>query len=257
MEKNNSQTGRQQLPADEKFNFACHSKVKCFNRCCHNADMYLYPYDIIRLKNRLGISSDKFLKEQTISAFRDDSPYFPHVMLRMSDNEDKACRFLSEEGCKIYEDRPFSCRAYPLEPAVSRVEDQEIENIYFINRHEHCLGHNESRKWTAEEWIKDQEIETYIAMNAHWVEMDSLFRQSPWGKPGTASQPLKMAFMACYNADKFREFVLGSSFLKRFQIPDERREKIKSDDVELMLFGFKWVKFFLTGKGDFQKAAQD
>jgi hypothetical protein len=62
------------------------------------------------MKQRLGISSDQFLKQYTISAFRDNK-YFPSLMLTMLDDEEKSCPFLSDKGCTIYKDRPFSCRA--------------------------------------------------------------------------------------------------------------------------------------------------
>ncbi|MGD2187440.1 MAG: YkgJ family cysteine cluster protein, partial [Desulfobacterales bacterium] len=104
---------------NESFIFECHPGTYCFTHCCRDADMYLYPYDIIRLKNRLGLSSAQFLEQHTTLAFR-DNPYFPSVMLKMSDKEDKSCPFLSSKGCGVYGERPFSCRAYPLERAVAR-----------------------------------------------------------------------------------------------------------------------------------------
>jgi hypothetical protein len=56
-----------------------------------------------------------------------------------------------------------------------------------------------------------------------------------------------MAFMAAYNIDRFREFVFGSSFLKRFAVKPELLRKIKTGDVELMRLGFDWIKLFLWG----------
>ncbi len=116
-------TGSRKLLVEDKFRFDCHPGVSCFTRCCKDADMYLYPYDIIRMKNRLGISSDRFLEQNTFRAIR-DNPYFPSLMLKMSDDKEKSCQFLSSEGCTIYEDRPFSCRAYPLEHAVARTGEK-------------------------------------------------------------------------------------------------------------------------------------
>ena len=113
-------SGRKEIHAEGKMRFDCHTGVACFTRCCKDADMYLYPYDIIRMKNRLGISSDRFLKHYVIQAIR-DNPYFPSLMLKMSDDEEKSCPFLSPEGCTIYKDRPFSCRAYPLLSQATRM----------------------------------------------------------------------------------------------------------------------------------------
>ena len=40
-------TGSRKLLVEDKFRFDCHPGVPCFTRCCKDADMYLYPYDII------------------------------------------------------------------------------------------------------------------------------------------------------------------------------------------------------------------
>ncbi len=85
-EKRNTPVGdtSRYLLGNGTFRFACHSAVACFTRCCRNADMYLYPFDIIRLKQRLGLTSAEFLMQHTLTAFR-ENPYFPNVMLKMSD----------------------------------------------------------------------------------------------------------------------------------------------------------------------------
>jgi len=251
--KDNSQeqkiNGNRILLDKDTFRFECHSGVACFTRCCKNADMYLYPYDIIRMKDHLGISSDQFLKQHTISAFRDNK-YFPSLMLTMSDDEEKSCLFLSDKGCTIYEDRPFSCRAYPLERAVARLNDGYGRVVqYFVANHSYCLGHKEPREWTVKEWTEDQQLQTYDEMNDLWVDIDTIFRRNPWGDKGINSPALKMAFLACFNVDKLKEFILDTSFLSRFDVPEERKEKIMESDIEMMKFGFDWVKYFLTSKG--------
>lgn len=238
----------------DEFQFACHPGVSCFTRCCRNTDMYLYPYDIIRLKTRLGINSNEFLEQHT-SAFIRENLYFPNVTLKMSEREDKACPFLTDEGCTVYEDRPFSCRAYPLERAVARYGTAgEREVIYFIARHDYCKGHAEEHTWTVADWMENQGLSEFNAMNDHWVEIETIFRNNPWGKQGLNSPAVKMAFMACYNVDKLRDFVFNTSFMSRFVIPDDRILRIQEDDVAMMLFGFDWVRFFLTNSGPLKSA---
>lgn len=242
-------TDSRQLYAEDKFRFDCQPKVACFTRCCKDADMYLYPYDIICMKNRLGISADRFLEQHTFQAIR-DNPYFPSLMLKMSDDKEKSCPFLSPEGCIIYEDRPFSCRAYPLERAVARTGGENGRMVcYFITNHSYCLGRQESREWTIREWIEDQQMQLYNDMNDLWVEIDTIFRGNPWGPEGVDSSAFKMAFMACFNLDELKKFIFESTFLSRFNVPRERTTKLMESDVELMRFGFDWVKFFLTGTG--------
>ncbi len=240
---------------DDTFCFECHPSVACYTICCSNPDMYLYPYDIIRMKNHLDISSDEFLEKYTFSALR-DNPYFPNLMLKIDkkENRKKSCPFLAKEGCSIYEDRPFSCRAYPLERAVARVEDSDDKkDCYFMARHSHCLGHDESRSWTVREWIQHQGLIEYNQMNDLWVDIDTIFRNNPWGERGINSPALKMAFMACFNIDRFREFVFKSSFLTRFDISEDRIHEVKESDLNLMVLGFDWIKLFLKNTGPLKR----
>ena len=236
------------LSSEDTFAFDCHPGVACFTRCCKDADMYLYPYDIIRLKRHLGVSSDQFLEQYTFQAFR-DNPYFPNVMLKMSDDIEKSCPFLAAAGCAIYDDRPFSCRAYPLERAVARTGEGERTVIHFLTNHAYCLGHQETKVWTTNSWMEDQQIQAYHDVNDLWVDMDTLFRRNPWGAQGIDSPAFKMAFMACFNMDEFRTFIFESTFLSRFEMSQERIETWSESDVELMKFGFEWITFFLTGTG--------
>jgi len=64
----------------------------------------------------------------------------------------------------------------------------------------------------------------------------------------------KMFFLACYNIDKFKEFVFKSSFLERYEFSDETIKEIKEDDIKLLQFGFEWLKasFFQTGQEKFK-----
>ncbi len=240
-----------QLSNNDTFRFECHSRLECFTKCCKNADMYLYPYDIIRMKQKLNMPSDRFLDEHTVSAFR-DNPFFPNVMLKMSDDNKKSCPFLTPDGCSVYEDRPFSCRTYPVERAVARYKKgkgEEKETCWFLAKHTYCLGHGEAKEWTVHQWVENQQIKEYNDMNDLWVGLDTIFRSNPWGDRGTNSPALKMAFMACFNVDSLKKFIFDSTFLSRFTIPKERIDQIRESDTELMKFGFDWVKLFLTNSG--------
>ncbi len=235
------------LLGNDSFQFACHSGVTCYTRCCHNADMYLYPYDIIRLKQRLGMTSEEFLMQHTITALR-DMPSFPNVMLKMSDKQGHPCTFLSETGCSVYEDRPFSCRAYPLEPAMYGDETGQIHSQYYVARHKHCLGHRETAQWSALSWMEDQQMNEYTPFNARWAGIAARFKDNPFGPQGVESPASKMAFMAAYNIDTFRRFVFESSFLTRFDLPEERLEDVRRDDTALLLLGLDWILSFLFGE---------
>ncbi|MGC8684516.1 MAG: YkgJ family cysteine cluster protein, partial [bacterium] len=59
---------------------------------------------------------------------------------------------------------------------------------------------------------------------------------------------IDMFYMTCYNIDKFRQFVFESKFLELFEVDPVTVERIKTDDQELLKFGFKWLKFGLLGE---------
>ena len=85
-------------------------------------------------------------------------------------------------------------------------------------------------------------------MTARWAEVKGLFQADAWGAEGPYSPKAKMAFMATYNLERFREFVFESSFLRSFQIDKKSVFLFETDDVELLKFAFNWLAFALFGK---------
>jgi uncharacterized protein len=235
------------LGATDTFCFRCHAALTCFNKCCRNLNLFLYPYDVLRLKNALGISSDTFLDRHVDVVLREGS-HFPEVLLRMADTPEKTCPFLQESGCRMYPDRPDTCRRFPVEHGVLFNDSgKAAETISFFRPPEFCLGQFETDRRTLDSWCDDQEAAGYHEKTVRWAELKRLFQCNPWGAEGPMGSRAKMAFMATYNLDRFREFVLGSSFLKRYRVKPITINKVRSDDSALMLFGFAWVKLFLWG----------
>ena len=56
---------KEPLSLESRFTFHCHPGLACFNRCCAAPTILLSPYDILRLKNCLGIASGEFLRRYT------------------------------------------------------------------------------------------------------------------------------------------------------------------------------------------------
>lgn len=228
------------------FRFACHSDVACFTFCCRKLELFLYPYDIIRLKNRLDTSSGEFLEHYAGVVHR--QPYFPSIMLQMADNSEHTCPFLNKDGCAVYEDRPSACRTYPLERAVDRTSSgNRPEEYYFITSHPYCRGHEEDTEWTVKEWLRSQQLFTYNLMDDLWAEMDTLFSGNPWGGEGTGGPRQQLAFMVCYNIDFFRRYTNEHNLLGQFRLDKNRKRDIERDDIELLKFGFDWLKLVLGG----------
>jgi len=225
------------LGRDDKFQFACHAGVSCFNECCGDVNIFLTPYDVLRLKNELGISSQDFLDKYTILPI-DQNQKLPVVMLKMQDNEKKTCYFVTKEGCSVYPNRPWACRMYPLGLASPGENTPQInEEFFFLLKESVCQGFKEDKEWTVEEWLKDQGIEKYNEFGELYKD---LYTHPYLDKaPALTPQKIDMFFLASYNLDKFRDFVLHSTFLQKFEIDADYLEKMKNDDEELLRFGFK------------------
>jgi Fe-S-cluster containining protein len=234
------------LSKTSRFQFKCHPGVACFNDCCADVNIFLTPYDIIRLKNSLGISSKEFLSKYTISPF-DENLKYPVVLLKMEENEKKSCPFVASNGCQVYEDRPWSCRMYPLGLASSKDKKESGDNeFFFLLKEAVCQGFKEEKEQSVDEWLKDQGITEYDRMGEHFkqISLHDFFEKGGNLPP----EKIEMFFMTCYNIDSFRKFIFESSFLEKFEIDDDTKAAIKQNDVELMKFGFKWLRFSLFGE---------
>lgn len=231
------------------FHFRCAPDVQCFMSCCRKLDLILYPYDIIRLKSRLSLSSEEFMRSHTRLG-SSSHPFFPAVMLRMRENKEQTCPFLDKDGCTVYADRPTACRTYPLERAVDRMSSRgRPQEYYFMTHHPYCLGHREAKEWTVNKWIKDQKIQQYNAVNDLWAEIDTLFASNPWQGEGSGGPRQQMAFMVCYNIDGFRKFAEENRIPDQFKLETNQRKILGYDDEALLKFGFEWLKYILAGAG--------
>jgi uncharacterized protein len=234
-----------QLTLNSRFKFKCHPGVSCFTECCGRIDIPLTPYDIVRIKKRLGVSSAEFLQIYTRSEL-DEKSRLPLVFLRMPPETNNLCPFVTPKGCTIYTDRPCACRYYPIGQATLQRQEglAGIEEFYFLVKESYCKGHEEDTEWTVASWRMDQEPDLYDEMNREWKAM-------MLGRDADARQPIdekkqKMFYVASYDLDNFRRFVLESRFLEFFDIDPQTIQAIKEDDIALMKFAFQYLKYLLV-----------
>jgi len=208
--------------------------------------LILTPYDILRLKKRLGLSSGAFLDEYTDLKLGETNG-FPAVFLKMETNERRTCPFVTPQGCRVYEDRPGACRIYPVGRGASRSESQgPAREIFFVVREPHCLGFQEATDWTVEGWSSDQGLERYNYFNDLWMEI--ITHKGSLGAAEVIPKKMQMFTMASFNLDQFRDFLLGSRFLTLFELPEETAARIKTEDEPLLGLAFQWLKFALFGE---------
>ena len=237
------------LGKQSRFQFRCHPGVPCFTQCCRGIQIVLTPYDIIRLKNRLGIGSEEFLAIYTEVQLMEKTD-LPMVTLKLLDDDRQSCPFVREDGCIVYADRPSTCRYYPLGVgSLMHKEGADDEGFYFFVHEPHCKGFEEERQWTVAEWREDQGVDVRDAANAEWTDLIVRKRSFPASIKLT-EKAKQLFFMVSYNIDGFRQFVFDSSFLDRYSVDAKTQEEIRKDDVSLLQFGLHWLKGVLFQQPD-------
>ncbi|MBF0262871.1 MAG: YkgJ family cysteine cluster protein [Magnetococcales bacterium] len=233
------------MEGESHFQFRCHPGVACFNACCANIEIILTPYDILRLRRRLNITAETFLYEYA-------TPYtlakgqLPVPLIRLDEDTGK-CPFNTPEGCSVYSDRPVACRYYPIGLALMRPDTANTnEEFFYLVKESFCMGHQETTSWTIDSWRKDQGSDGYDARNKGWMEV-ILKRRSAGDEVRTSMQLSEFFYMASTDTEEFRRFLFQSSFLERFDVPEETIERLRTDDEALLDFAFDWLKTVLFG----------
>lgn len=246
-DKNPSNIMPRKLTLDSPLKFECHSGVSCFTACCHNIKIVLTPYDILMLSGRLKMAGHEFISTHTEPVYLEKTD-MPGVQIKLTDKKN-ACPFVTSEGCTVYTDRPTACRYYPVGMAdfhEGGSDDPTLDKFFFIVKEPHCKGFEEAKEWTIREWRADQGVDTRDELNKEWLRL--VMRRKSFGHQATLSDAAKrMFFMASTDLGSFRKFIFESSFLDTYEVDAETIEKIKNDDVELMLFSFKYLANTLFG----------
>lgn len=236
----------EELKPGETFRFKCYPGVQCFNECCADLNLVLTPYDILRLRKNLGLSSREFIHDFCHASMAQDTR-FPVLSLRMSDNEKHNCPFMRVEGCPVYTDRPGACRTYPLGRATRPDGNGGIEEQYFVVREGHCHGFEESKEWTRETWLKDQGFEPYIEFNDKLMVLLARWKEA--GRP-LPDKMVHMVMLALYQIDDFQRFITDMKVFSRIEVPEERQKAVMEDEEAALLFGMEWLDMMLFGPNE-------
>ncbi len=233
------------LAADEPFQFACSSQVPCFNDCCQDLNQFLTPYDILRLKKHFGLTSAQFLEQYTSQHIGPETG-LPIITLRPDYAADLKCPFVTSHGCRVYEDRPASCRMYPIARAIFRSPlTGQIEEQFMLIKEPHCRGFEQGPQMTAHEWMQQQDLTIYNAMNDRMMTIISLWRQQKQGPPDLKAN--RMFSMACYDLDAFRQYINTNGLPNNLDTQDIDLKTFPTDDIALLKVAFKWVLYEFFG----------
>jgi len=235
------------LDGGRTIQFRCRKGIACWNACCSNIDISLTPYDIVRLKRRLSLSSTEFLQHYTVP-YEMEKDGIAGVKLKSVDSG-TACRFMTPEGCSVYAHRPTACRYYPVALLSMRKQDEPTDSsAYALVKETHCLGHQEPRRLTIDEYRAEQGLPEYDELARGWRQLILKKKSSgpTVGKPSRRS--LELFFMTCYDLDRFRAFVASDGFGAVYDVPATELGSILRDDVALMQFGFRFLRQVLFGE---------
>ncbi len=230
---------------DDEMTFECSPGVSCFNECCRDLNQALTPYDVLRLKNSLNLSSDVFLRRYTAYHMGPESG-LPVVTFKPDPATGHACPLVTRDGCSVYADRPASCRMYPLARAVSRSRQTgQITEFFALIEEPHCKGFGRRNNQTVRQWLAGQDVARHNQMNDRLMEIMSLKNRIMPGRldPGDADR----FYLACYDLDTFRGRILEGDLLAGLVVPEGDLERLKVDDLALLDFGLAWIGHVLFG----------
>jgi len=230
------------IETDELFSFDCRSANPCFTDCCRQLELALSPYDVLRLCQATGLSSDEFLDRYVIIE-QEEGDVFPRFYLTMVDDGKESCVFVSRQGCTVYEHRPAACRAYPMGRAVIREDDRLLE-FFVLLKENHCFGFSNKTPHTAVSYSKDQGLEPYNRFNdalASIIQHEKVRAGMSFNK-----EQIDAYILLLYNLDQFRHQLecgeLGHTKEDEPSIHDQW------DNEELLLHGIDLLKKALFGK---------
>jgi Fe-S-cluster containining protein len=228
------------LAPDDSFSFSCSPDAACFNACCRDLNQFLTPYDILRLKDRLAMSSGQFLERYTVRHVGPESG-LPVVSLKPEAGDARACPFVTSRGCRVYADRPSSCRTYPLVRAVSRSrETGRLSEHFMLLKEPHCRGFEQRISRTVRNWLEDQEVEVYNRINDRMMEV---IRLKNIRHPSPLDIPAQHLFsLALYDLDTFRVQVFEKGLVDAISPDPSLMERAAEDDLALLSVGIEWVK---------------
>jgi len=227
------------LTPGSTFNFHCRPELACFNRCCRETTVLLSPYDILRLRSRVRLSSGEFLRRYTRREL-EASSCLPLVLLKPS--RSGGCPFLGEEGCRVYSDRPAVCRLFPVAQG-SELTPAGIVDHYFLRHLNYCEGFKASQTWDLTSWQAGQGFREFDRPRRYWLRV--LLKQGQPGRPVPDDRILSQVYLIAYDLDAFRAFLFESALLRVHGLDPLSAAPLKTDDLALLRFSAAYLEHLL------------
>jgi Fe-S-cluster containining protein len=239
------QVEQEPLSLHSSFKFNCLADLPCFNQCCRTPTILLSPYDLLRLKQGLAITSGELLQRYTRQEIEGQSG-LPLVFVEAFRSGASGCPFVGAKGCLVYAQRPAACRLFPITMG-SQLTEHGLVDYYFCRKLDYCRGFATEVEWTVASWKANQGFAEYEQGRQEWLEI--LLRQGLEG-PGRVDARVRELFAtAAYDLDKFRQLLLEPAFLKAYDLEGRALEPIRASDSLLLKFSYRLLKLVLFGEG--------
>jgi Fe-S-cluster containining protein len=206
------------LSLASRFKFHCRPGLTCFNQCCRTPTILLSPYDILRLRQCLGITSGEFLERYTRRE-TDSLSNLPLIFLDAFSSPEGGCPFAGPEGCRVYAHRPAACRLFPITMGSQLTEKGRLD-YYFCRRLDYCQGFDTDIEWTVESWQANQGFREFAEARQGWLEI--LLKQGLQGPVELPSQVQALIPLVAYDPDEFRRLLLQPGVLPECELDEQQ-----------------------------------
>lgn len=224
----------QEYTLEDTIKFHCYKGIICFNQCCYDVKLVLSPYEFLRLRKALNLGIQEFI-EKYGEVYLGEVTQLPVISVNM-DPYSFACPFLNEkEGCKIYKDRPASCRLYPLARYLVKNKEGKNEEIFKVIRETHCKGHYENRPIKIKDYLKEQDLGPYLFFNDLWGEV--VIKRQKFSDTPLTEDILDLIFTLAYDLEEFR-ILIKKEEINDFFLP----EMAELPDEKLLELGLKYIR---------------
>ena len=233
------------LAPDSRFTFHCHADLPCFNQCCRTPTIILSPYDLLRLKQALGISSGA-LRERYTRQEIEPNANLPLLFVDVHRSPEGGCPFLGAQGCTVYPHRPAACRLFPLTMG-SRLTPAGVEDHYFCRRLDYCRRFDGGVEWTVADWLANQGFAEYDRGRRPWI--DILLKAGLTERPVADALIQDLFATLAYDLDRFRRLVFDPVFLEAYELEAGALADLETDDLALLNFSYRLLPTMLSPEG--------
>ena len=187
------------IEPDEAFGFRC----TLSGNCCRNMEIFINPYDVLRLAKALGTTTTEIIGSHLLFLENKEQGLRKPVLGAAREG---VCAFNLERKCSIHRDRPLSCRLFPI----ARREEE-----FLVQEADYCKGLLQDRRITLRDYLEGEEAGIYLELSGKYHR---LLKEASASADLAKSDPwlLQLFYLVLFDYDQVfgEEYALGTSELK-------------------------------------------